>query len=145
MAKATIKLPTAFIDALQAADTELDEVSEQTLNAGAAVVEPRMRANLSTAIGRNTKSPSRSTGQLLNALGVTSVKTDSNGNHNIKVGFAPSRSDGRSNALIATVLEYGRSNQVARPFLAPTRSQTRTATIAAMKQTMAAQLQRFAP
>ena len=47
--------------------------------------------------------------------------------------------------LIANVLEHGRSNQPARPFLAPTRSQTKRAAIAAMKQTLAARIQQVKP
>lgn len=136
MAKATINMPTAFLDALNAADTQLDAFAGEALKAGASVVEPRMRSNLAAAIGRGTKSPSRSTGQLLSALGTTGVKTSSQGVHNIKVGFGENRTDGRSNALIANVLEYGRSNQVPRPFLAPTRAQARRGAVEAMKQTM---------
>lgn len=145
MARATINLPTAFLDALNAADSQLDRFAEDALKAGATVVEPRMRANLAGAIGRGTKAPSRSTGQLLAALGTTTVKTNSLGNHNIKVGFGETRDDGRSNALIANVLEYGRSNQPARPFLAPTRAQTRRGAVEAMKQVMTARLGGIAP
>ncbi|ETJ45584.1 HK97 gp10 family phage protein, partial [human gut metagenome] len=89
--------------------------------------------------------PSRSTGQLLSALGATSVKVNSRGDHNIKVGFAENRTDGRSNALIANVLEHGRSNQPAQPFLAPTRSQTRAPAVAAMKQALATRISQVQP
>lgn len=145
MARVQIKLPNDFIDALDSASNILDNSAEQVLKAGANIVEPRMRSNLFAAIGSNTKQPSRSTGQLLAALGTTSVKVNSRGDHNVKVGFAENRSDGRSHALIANVLEHGRSNQPARPFLAPTRSQTRRAAITAMKQTLAARIQQVKP
>ena len=104
-----------------------------------------MRSNLSAAIGSSTKQPSRSTGQLAKALGTAPVKVNSRGDYNVKVGFAENRDDGRANALIANVLEHGRSNQPARPFLAPTRSQTRRAAITAMKQTLAARIQQVKP
>ena len=104
-----------------------------------------MRANLAAAIGQATTTPSRSTGQLLGALGVTSVKVNSRGDHNVKVGFAENRRDGRSNALIANVLEHGRSNQPARPFLAPTRSQTRRGAMEAMKTVLKAKLDGITP
>ncbi|MDU5307696.1 MULTISPECIES: HK97-gp10 family putative phage morphogenesis protein [Varibaculum] len=145
MARVQIKLPNDFIDALDSASNIIDNSAEQVLKAGANIVEPRMRSNLSAAIGSSTKQPSRSTGQLAKALGTAPVKVNSRGDYNVKVGFAENRDDGRANALIANVLEHGRSNQPARPFLAPTRSQTKRAAITAMKQTLAARIQQVKP
>ena len=145
MARVQIRLPNDFIDALDSASSLIDNSAEQVLKAGANIVEPRMRSNLSAAIGSSTKQPSRSTGQLAKALGTAPVKVNSRGDYNVKVGFAENRDDGRANALIANVLEHGRSNQPARPFLAPTRSQTRRAAIDAMKQTLAARIQQVKP
>lgn len=145
MARVQIKLPNDFIDALDSASSLIDNSAEQVLKAGANIVEPRMRSNFSAAIGSSTKQPSRSTGQLAKALGTAPVKVNSRGDYNVKVGFAENRDDGRANALIANVLEHGRSNQPARPFLAPTRSQTRRAAITAMKQTLAARIQQVKP
>ncbi|CAB0855556.1 hypothetical protein FRC0360_00760 [Corynebacterium diphtheriae] len=145
MARVQIRLPNKYIDKLEATSRLLDTAADEVLTAGANVVEPRMRANLAAAIGRATTMPSRSTGQLIGALGVTSVKVNSRGDHNVKVGFAENRRDGRSNALIANVLEHGRSNQPARPFLAPTRSQTRRGVIDAMKQALAARIGQVKP
>ena len=145
MARVQIRLPNDFIDALDSASSLIDNSAEQVLKAGANIVEPRMRSNLSAAIGSSTKQPSRSTGQLAKALGTAPVKVNSRGDYNVKVGFAENRDDGRANALIANVLEHGHSNQPARPFLAPTRSQTRRAAITAMKQTLAARIQQVKP
>lgn len=145
MARVQIKLPNDFIDALDSASILIDNSAEQVLKAGANIVEPRMRSNLSAAIGSSRKQPSRSTGQLAKALGTAPVKVNSRGDYNVKVGFAENRDDGRANALIANVLEHGRSNQPARPFLAPTRSQTRRAAITAMKRTLAARIQQVKP
>ena len=145
MARVQIRLPNDFIDALDSASSLIDNSAEQVLKAGANIVETRMRSNLSAAIGSSTKQPSRSTGQLAKALGTAPVKVNSRGDYNVKVGFAENRDDGRANALIANVLEHGRSNQPARPFLAPTRSQTRRAAITAMKQTLAARIQQVKP
>lgn len=145
MARVQIKLPNDFIDALDSASSLIDNSAEQVFKAGANIVEPRMRSNLSAAIGSSTKQPSRSTGQLAKALGTAPVKVNSRGDYNVKVGFAENRDDGRANALIANVLEHGRSNQPARPFLAPTRSQTRRAAITAMKQTLAARIEQVKP
>ena len=145
MARVDVRLPNAVIDALTQVSNVVDDNAEQVLNAGASVVESRMRANLTAAIGRGTKTPSRSTGQLLGALGTTSVKVNSRGVYNVKVGFAENRRDGRSNALVANVLEHGRSNQAARPFLAPTRSQTRKPAMEAMKQALTAAIEQVKP
>lgn len=145
MARVQIRLPNKYIDSLHAASTLLETAAGDVLQAGANVVEPRMRANLAAAIGRSTKGSSRSTGQLLAALGTTEVKVNSRGDHNVKVGFAENRRDGRSNALIANVLEHGRSNQPARPFLAPTRSQTRRSAVEAMKTVLAARIEGIKP
>ncbi|WP_406713283.1 HK97 gp10 family phage protein [Trueperella pyogenes] len=145
MARVQIRLPNAFIDSLDAASRVLEASADDVLKAGAGVVEPRMRANLAAAIGRATKQASRSSGQLLSALGTTSVKVNTKGDHNIKVGFAENRRDGRSNALIANVFEHGRTDQPARPFLAPTRSQTRRGTINAMKTVLMARIEQVKP
>ncbi|MSS45332.1 HK97 gp10 family phage protein [Cutibacterium sp. WCA-380-WT-3A] len=130
-----------FLDSLQTVSTAIEACADEVLHAGARIVEARMRSNLQQAIGQG-QHPSRPTGQLLSTLGITSVKVNSGGDHNIKVGFAENRTDGRSNAHIANVLEHGRSNQPAHPFLAPTRSQTRAP---ATKQALAARISQVQP
>ena len=40
---------------------------------------------------------------------------DKNGDFNIKVGFSEPRPDGESNAMLASILEYGKSGQPAKP------------------------------
>lgn len=140
MANARINLPNSFIDKLEGVSRNLDVYAKEALEAGADVVEPVMRANLKASIGAGTVRESRSTGQLLSALGVSPVKAREDGKHDVKVGFAETRDDGANNALIANVLEYGRSNQEARPFLAPTRVRTRKRAIEAMKHALSARL-----
>ena len=128
MARASVKFPSAILDELDQLGGRLDDHAEAALKAGAAVVEPVMRTNLAASIrGEN------GTGQLLGALGITIVKTDRRGNHNIKVGFDEPRRDGTINAKIAAILEYGSSRQPARPFLATTRRATRARAVEAMK------------
>ena len=92
-----------------------------------------MRSNLQAAIGSGTKEPSRSTGQLLSALGTSPALQDRNGDFNVKVGFSEPRTDGDSNAKIASVLEYGKSGQPPKPFLKPAKSASKNAAIEAMK------------
>ena len=133
MAKVQVKMPEEFLLRLSRLGDKTDEIIPKVLEAGGEVVEQKVRANLSAVIGRDTKEESRSTGELLSALGVTPAKIDRDGNYNVKVGFSEPRPDGRSNAMIANVLEYGKSGQPAKPFLKPARSAARAPCIEAMK------------
>lgn len=134
MAKVQVKLPEDFLLRLSRLGDKTDEIIPKVLETGGEVVLEKVRANLQAVIGRDTKEPSRSTGELASALGVSPAKLDRNGNYNVKIGFAEPRSDGGSNAKIANVLEYGKSGQPAKPFLKPARSATRTPCIEAMKE-----------
>ena len=133
MAKVQVKMPEEFLLRLSRLGDKTDEIIPKVLEAGGEVVEQKVRANLSAVIGRDTKEESRSTGELLSALGVTPAKIDRDGNYNVKVGFSEPRQDGRSNAMIANVLEYGKSGQPAKPFMKPARSAARAPCIEAMK------------
>lgn len=133
MAKVEIKLPEDFLLRLSRLGDKTDEIIPKVLEAGGEVVEEKVRANLKAVIGRDTKEQSRSTGELLSALGVSPAKIDRDGDYNVKVGFAEPRLDGRSNAMIANVLEYGKSGQPAKPFLKPAKTAVRAPCIEAMK------------
>ena len=106
MAKVQIKMPEDFLLKLSRLGDKTDEILPKVLEAGGEVVLEKVRSNLQAVIGRDTKEESRSTGELVSALGVSPAKIDREGNYNVKVGFAEPRSDGRSNAMIANVLEY---------------------------------------
>ena len=134
MAKVDIKMPDDFLENLSKLGSHTDEISERVLEAGGEVVLARIRTNLSSVVGRDTKVESRSTGELERSLGMSKARVDRNGNHNIKIGFAEPRSDGDSNAKIANILEYGRHGQPAKPFLKPAKSSSKSACEAAMKQ-----------
>ena len=133
MARATFKLPEEFLLKISKLADRTDEILPKVLEAGAEVVEKKVRSNLASVIGKGTKGPSRSTGQLLSALGTSPALQDQNGNFNVKVGFSEPRSDSDSNAKIATVLEYGKSGQPPKPFLKPALSASKKAAIEAMK------------
>ena len=141
VAKVDIKMPDDFLEKLAHLASDEDGMAERVLNAGAEVVEARVRSNLAGVIGRGTKVESRSTGQLLSALGTSSMKLDREGNHNVKVGFAEPRRDGDSNAKIANILEYGRHGQPAKPFLKPAKSASKSAAIEAMKRKLEEEVQ----
>lgn len=135
MAKVDIKMPDDFLLKISKLGSDFDPVAEKVLKAGGEVVFKRTKSNLSAVIGKGTKHESRSTGELEKALGVTSVRLDRNGNHNIKIGFSEPRTDGESNAKIANILEYGKHGQPAKPFLKPARSASKSECISVMKST----------
>ena len=60
MAKISIRMPTAFMDQLAKASEKTDTAIPKALEAGGKVVFGKMKTNLSSAIGRNTKNKSRS-------------------------------------------------------------------------------------
>jgi HK97 gp10 family phage protein len=135
LAKVDIKMPDEFLLKVSKLGSDFDPVAEKVLKAGGEVVFKRTKSNLSAVIGKGTKHESRSTGELEKALGVTSVRLDRNGNHNIKIGFSEPRPDGESNAKIANILEYGKHGQPAKPFLKPARSASKSECISVMKST----------
>lgn len=135
MAEVTVKLPDEFLKKLTRLGEQTDVICTKMLEAGAEVVEAKIRDNLRAVIGRDTQEPSRSTGELLQSLGTTEVKQDADGILNVKVGFAEPRSDGESNSKIANIIEYGKHGQPPKPFLKPARTATRAACTAAMQQT----------
>ena len=144
MAKATYKLPEDFLLKVSKLADKTDEIVPRVLQAGGEVVEKKVRSNLQAVIGSGTKEESRSTGELVGALGVSPAMLDRDGNFNVKVGFdEPRRQQNaavrkrsykeRTNAMIANVLEYGKHGQPAKPFLKPAKSTSKNACIEAMK------------
>lgn len=111
-----------------------DEIIPKVLKEGAGVVKDKVKSNLEAVIGKNTKVESRSTGELIKALGVSPAGIDRNGNHDVKVGFDEPRQDGVSNAKIANIIEYGKSGQPPKPFLKPAKSSGKKPCIEAMKR-----------
>lgn len=132
MAKATFQMPEDFLLKLSRLQDRTDDIIPRVLKAGGEVVEAKIKNNLQSVIGKGTKEESRSTGELVSALGVSSAKQDRDGNFNVKVGFSEPRPDGKSNAMIAGVLEYGKHGQSPKPFLKPAKSASKKACVEAM-------------
>lgn len=124
MAKVTVKLPDDLLKKLSSLGSKTDQIARKALEAGGEVILKKTKANLISVIGKDIKYESRSTGQLISALGLSPVKVDKNGNYNIKLGFDEYRRDGTSNAAIANIIEYGKHGQPAKPFLAPAKRQS---------------------
>jgi HK97 gp10 family phage protein len=134
MAKVEIQMPEDFLLRLSRLEEKTDSIIPKVLEAGGEVVLAKAKGNLAGAVGRDTKGPSRSTGELERSLGLSPAKQKRDGSGwDVKVGFAEPRSGGGSNAKIANVLEYGRHGQPPRPFLKPAKSQAKNAAIEAMK------------
>ena len=128
MAKCTVNMPDDFLNKLSKLGNKTDEITAEVLEAGGEVMLNKIKSNLHSVVGVS----GRSTGELENSLGLSSVKQDKNGNSNIKVGFAEPRSDGGSNAKIANIIEYGKHNQPARPFLKPAKTSAKSECMKAM-------------
>ena len=132
MAKASYKMPEEFLMKVSRLGEKTDEIVSRVLQAGGEVMEAKVKSNLQSVIGNGTKEESRSTGGLLSALGVSSARQDKDGNFNVKVGFSEPRKDGKSNAMIAGVLEYGKSGQPPKPFLKSAKSASKKDCVDAM-------------
>ena len=129
-----IQFDDYFSKKLAALGSHTDEILEKAMSAGAEAALPIVRAELQGAIGGDTKEPSRSTGELVDSLGISPVKVDNKGITNVKIGFSEPRrhqyiaKKKRSyytvtNAMIANVLEYGKSGQPPRPWLKRAKTQ----------------------
>jgi HK97 gp10 family phage protein len=133
VAKVQIRMPEDFLLKISKLGNKTDEIIPRVLDAGGKVMQKKIKSNLTASIGVGTKRPSRSTGELAQALGVSPALIDKKGDYNIKIGFSEPRKDGDSNAKIANILEYGKSGQPPKPFLRPARSSGRKPCIEAMK------------
>lgn len=136
MAKVTYSLPDDLLKKLSQTAENMDAISEKVLKAGGEVVLQKVKSNLESVIGKDTSSKSKSTGELVNSLGLSKVLIDKNGNANIKIGFSEPRKDGSSNAMIANIIEYGKHGQPAKPFLKPAKLQSKNECIEVMKKTL---------
>jgi HK97 gp10 family phage protein len=124
------KLPEDFLTKISALGSKTDEIVPKVLAAGGEVVLAKVKSNLQAVLGKGKHS--RPTGELVEALGVSGARQDKDGNFNIKIGFSEPRRDGKSNAMIASVLEHGKHNQPPRPFLKTAKSASKAECISAM-------------
>jgi HK97 gp10 family phage protein len=130
------KLPDDLMIQLEKLRGQTVAIVEKTLKAGAEIVEDKARANLKNSLSGETS------GQLLGALGTSPVKTN-DGGWDIKIGFAENRTDGKVNALIANVLEYGKKGQTAKPFMKPARDASRAKVSQTMNQVFTEEVQKI--
>ena len=143
MAKVDFKMPEDFLLKVSRLAEKTDEIVPKVLEAGAEVVYDKVKSNLASVVGKNTKVKSRSTGELESALGVSPAKQDRDCNFNVKIGFVEPRSDGDSNAKIANILEYGKHGQPPKPFLKPAKSKSKDACIEAMTNKLESEIEKL--
>jgi len=143
MAKVDFKMPEEFLLKVSRLAEKTDEIIPKVLEAGAEVVYDKVKSNLSSVVGKNTKVESRSTGELESALGISPAKQDRYGNFNVKIGFLEPRSDGGSNAKLANILEYGKHGQPPKPFLKPVKSRSKGACIEAMTNKLESEIEKL--
>ena len=143
MARVSCKMPEEFLAKISKLGKQTDIIVPKVLEAGGEVVRKKVKSNLASVIGNNTKYKSKSTGELISSLGVSSALQDKEGNFNVKVGFRDKRSDGRSNAMIASILEYGKVGQPAKPYMKPAKTASKKACIKAMEEKLESEIRKL--
>jgi hypothetical protein len=84
MGRCSVKMPEDFLLKISKLGDKTDEIIPKVLDAGGEVMLHKIKSNLTAVIGSGTKYPSRSTGELELALGLSPALLDKKGNHNIK-------------------------------------------------------------
>jgi HK97 gp10 family phage protein len=120
------QLPDEFMGRISRLADQTDVIVPKVLEAGGQVVLEQVRSGLRSVLS------GESTGELERSLGLTPARLDRKGDYNVKVGFDEPRSDGKSNAMLANVLEFGKHGQPPRPFLKAAKAAARGPATAAM-------------
>jgi HK97 gp10 family phage protein len=135
MAKCTIKAGNEFAEKLSLLGSKTDEIIPRVLDAGGDIVLEKVRHNLNAVLS------GESSGELARSLGKSPAKLSRDGDSfDLKIGFAENRADGKSNAMLANILEHGRVNQPPKPFLKPAKRQSQAACEEAMKNKLESEI-----
>lgn len=143
MATMSFRLPEDMIQTMEKLGTNYDKVVGVVLQEGVTPLYEEAKSQLSSVIGKDTKQESHATGDLLQSLVMTKPFQTQDGNWNVKVGCAGVDHKGVSNAMKAAVLEYGKSDQVARPWLKSTVAKSKKACIAKMQQVLTQEVEKL--
>jgi len=135
MAKVSYKLPDDMLERMSKLGDNFDSVMKSVLEEGAKPLYDTAKSNLADSIGKDTKQDSISKGDLLKSIRITRPYLDKDENWGIKVGCEGMDRKGVSNALKAAVLEHGKSDQIARPWLKPSGSKAKKECIERMMNT----------
>lgn len=128
----TVKLPEETLKKLNRLGTEYDGIVQKMLVDGIEPLQKQIETNLADVIGRGNKTRSRSKGNLIKSVKVTKAYQVASGDWHIKVGIYGYDADGVPNALKAMVLEHGRSDMPAKPWLKPAINVTKKDVLKAM-------------
>ena len=142
MAKITLKTSTQFQVSMEHLGEAADGICKMAIYEGAAIVADQIKKNLDalpTDKFRYLRGGDKFTGlpesqkeDLKNALGISSMKQDENGDWNAKIGFdgyGSTETDkypgGVPNPLLARAVESGSSVRAKTPFVRPAINQAR--------------------
>ena len=143
MAKFKVEMPEDFIHKIEGLRNNYDHVVSEVLQEGVKPLETEVEKSLKSAIGKNTKHPSESTGDLLDSLATTKPYQNSDGDWNIKVGCVGYDRKGVPNPLKAEVLDKGRSNQKASPWSKPAARKAKKSCVQKMQEALEREIDRL--
>jgi hypothetical protein len=143
MAKMSFHLPEETLKKMEGLGKNYDKVVGVVLTEGSTPLFDAAKQSLNAVIGQKTKHDSETTGDLLNSLDTTKPYLMSDGSWNIKVGCEGIDRKGISNALKASVLEHGKSDQPAKPWLKTSVSKARKYCIQKMKETLEREVEKL--
>ena len=142
MGKFSFSIPSNLQSKIDKIAKQSPEIIDKCVEEGAEVAKEAVERNLVAVL-----SPEHQNGELVRSIGVTPVKVNREGVHNARVGFREPRKNQtkakgkrsyyvQTNAMIANVLEYGRSGkQKARPFLQKAMKECEQKVMETMEQT----------
>jgi len=157
MATMTVQGLDEYINKLSQLGSNMTNVAKRAVRAGANPVADEVRKGLET----NIKDPAyvgkkgvglygykinygKSTGDLLNSLGITPPGVDKNGVVNCKIGFEGYDRKGVPNALKARAMESGTSFLKKRPFVRPAVNRAKRRALEEMGKSIDADLKIYA-
>lgn len=135
MAKIKVEYPTELSEKMNSLGKEHDRIMESCLKAAAIPVKQAAYSKFDAVVGRPhvVRGPhgrlynygARLTGTLRRSIGISKVRIDRKGNHDVKIGFADAVEPttkircGYLAAIIERGVLHGRRNQPPRPFIKP--------------------------
>ena len=158
MAKMAIKGLDEYMQKLSSLGAKMPEVAKRAVRAGANPVADEIRKGLKD----NIRDPAyvgldpaggiygvkynygKSTGDLLNSLGITPPDIDKRGVINCKIGFSGYDRKGVPNALKARAMESGTSRLRKRPFIRPAVNRAKQRALNEMQKSIDADLKIYA-
>ncbi|NLU52379.1 MAG: hypothetical protein GXX10_05905 [Clostridiaceae bacterium] len=157
MAKMAVKGFDEYIAKLSKLGSEMPNVAKKAVRAGANPVADEIRKGLEA----NIKDPAyaglgeggifgvkpnygKSTGDLIESLGISPAGVDKNGIYNCKIGFSGYDRKGVPNALKARAMESGTSRLRKRPFIRPAVNRAKKRALEEMGKSIDASLKIYA-